>query len=144
MAKTIVGMATGLLLAGLGIAAPASAQCTDPDEVPDLVLAVVLELVGGRFLLPEKECDKIAKTAGAACHSAVASALKCSESLFKSVSKARKTACGVEEGDEQDDCEQSLEDFLTVVLAGIEAEAAAADLACDEGAADLAVDCFEP
>jgi hypothetical protein len=135
--------AAGTLVALLLAAAPAEAQCSDADEAPEAVFASFEELVGGLYPLPAQECAKIVKTAVAACHAAVADSVQCVEALFKSVTKARKTACGTLVGEEKTECIESLESFLSDVEEDVALEAEVADGVCDEQFADaISDDCL--
>lgn len=132
MTRRTVCAAALLGLVSLGAAGSASAQCAEPEEAPVLVLETVFLLVGGvSFPLPEKECAKIVKTAVAACHGAVASAVACNDALFRSVTKARRTGCGVLDKSAQADCEAALAGYLEGLSVVIAAEALAADQVCD-------------
>jgi hypothetical protein len=140
----VASMLAVAALALLGKAAHAQ-PCSDPDEAPTGVFATFQELVGGRFPLPEAECAKIVKTAVAACHAAVADSLQCAESLFKSVTKARKTACSPLDGEERTDCNETLETFLADVEEDLALEAQEADAVCDANFAEsLSSQCLSP
>jgi hypothetical protein len=133
-----------LALAALALLGKAAhAQCSDPDDAPAGVYSTFEELLGGRFPLSEAECEKIVKTAVAACHSAVSDAVQCVESLFKSVTKARKTACSPLEGEERTDCNESVATLLESVEEDLALEAQEADAVCDSNFAEsLSDDCL--
>jgi hypothetical protein len=137
-------VASMLAVAALALLGKAAhAQCSDPDDAPVGVYSTFEELVGGRFPLSEAECEKIVKTAVAACHAAVSDAVQCVESLFKSVTKARKTACSPLAGADRTDCNDTLETFLAGVEEDLALEAQDADAICDSDFAEsLSDDCL--
>ena len=122
----------------LGIAAlalfgkAAHAQpCSDPEAVPEAVFFAFDEILGDVFPLTEPECEKVVKTGVSACHAAVADAVHCTQSLFKSGLKARKTACKTLEGEEATACFESAQTQLDAAAQDLEMSAAAADMECD-------------
>jgi hypothetical protein len=129
-------------LALLGKAAHAQA-CGDPEAVPEAVFFSFDELLGELFPLTPEECEKIAKTGVAACHAAVSDSVQCTQSLFKSGRKARKTACGSLESAERAECIASAETVLDAAEADLENSATAADAVCDgELAGALSAECL--
>jgi len=131
----VAAMLAVAVLALLGKAAHAQ-PCGEIESAPEAVFFMMDELVSGLFPLSDAQCEKIVKTAVAACHDAVADTLRCTLSSLKSASKARKVACSELEPPDRDDCNDTLADFLDDIELDLELEAQDADAVCDNLFAD--------
>lgn len=85
-----------LVAAAMGIAAgEADAQaCGDLTGVPEDVYTLYVDQLDELPLLGPDACAKLTQGGVAACHKAVASAVRCYQSLYRSTFKAQKIACG--------------------------------------------------
>jgi hypothetical protein len=89
----LVGLA-GLLMAGK---APVPPPCGLPEDQPELVFAFYTGQLGGAFPLDEDACAKLASSATAACHKAVADCAACLDRLVNNLLKGMKTVCSTTE-----------------------------------------------
>jgi hypothetical protein len=90
----LLGLA-GLLTAGK--VPPEGLPCGLPSEQPELVFDFYMSLLGPAFPLDEASCAKLASSATAACHKAVADCGGCLGRVVGGLFKGMKTVCGTTE-----------------------------------------------
>ena len=109
--------------------ARAQEACAVPEEVPEGVYIFYVDQLDELPLLGPDGCSKLTKGAVATCHKAVASMIKCWQSMYRSTYKAQRIACGATVDPAQ--CSADHKGLLGLMLEQIDAGSGGIHAECD-------------
>lgn len=114
----------------LGAGQARAQACGSATDVPVEVLDDFVDTLGGLFPLGADECEKITKSAVAACHKAVSSSAACTAAQISGSRKGAKTGCKVKKS-LADSCDAEFDALLDLAESALEGTVDYAQGECD-------------
>jgi hypothetical protein len=119
-----------LSLLGKVAHAQSDTLCGEPEAQAELLLDAYVANLGDFFPLDGEVCEKLVRTATAACHKTVSDAAACVVRIAGSMVKSAKPAC--KEAAVPSACTADAEGFLAEIRDRVESDAALGHYRCDQ------------